>query len=272
LRLRTALILVLGIAAPAFIPSAAWGRNKKAEARKSPLDEYIEAALGPETSSQEARKPGSLWSTGAALNDLGRDIRASRVHDLVTITVFESASAVSTGTSKTQRQSSAKATASVAGHTPRGLNPLVDLTTAVALDGSGTTSRHNELSTTVSARVTHVLPNGNLVVEGVRQIGVNSEQQTITLRGIVRSSDLTSENMVTSDRVGMLEVRVNGRGIVNDAIRRPNILYRILMGILPFLVIGYESRSRIAFRDLDGRPGGCGHAYQGTRLGGRGPR
>jgi flagellar L-ring protein precursor FlgH len=234
LRFHAALVLTLGVAASVLNPPAAWCRNKTAELRKSALDEYIEAALGPQAPNQDPRKPGSLWSPGAALNDLGRDLRASRVHDLVTIAVFESASAVSTGTSKTQRQSAAKSAAAVAGHTPRGLNPLVDLTTAVALDGSGTTARHSELSTTVSARVTHVLPNGDLVVEGVRQIGVNSEQQTITLRGIVRPSDLTTENIVTSDRVGMLEVRVNGRGIVNDAIRRPNFLYRLLLGILPF--------------------------------------
>ena len=30
------------------------------------------------------------------------------------------------------------------------------------------------------------------------------------------------------------EVRINGKGVVNDAIRRPFILYRLLMGLLPF--------------------------------------
>jgi flagellar L-ring protein precursor FlgH len=208
--------------------------KKKAKAPESALDQYIAATLGPQDATP-MRQPGSLWTPGAPLNDMGRDLRASRVHDLVTIAVFESASAVSSGTTKTQRSSSAKMSAAgILGRTPRAWNPTIDLSTDQSLSGEGTTSRHNELSTTVSARVTHVLPNGNLVVEGVRLIGVNSEQQTITLRGIVRPADLTAENSVRSDRLAMLEVKVNGKGVVGDAIRRPHWLYRILTGVLPF--------------------------------------
>jgi flagellar L-ring protein precursor FlgH len=211
------------------------GREKKANNSRSPIDAYIESTLGPEQVNADARKPGSLWSPGASLNDIGRDLRASRIHDIVTITVYESASAVSSGTTKTQRNSSARSSVdSLAGHTPHSLGPLINLNSSTALDSQGTTSRQSELSTTVSARVTHVLPNGNLVVEGVRQIGIASEQQTITLRGIVRPTDLNSDNVVTSDRLAMLEVKVNGRGVVGDAIRRPNFLYRLLLGILPF--------------------------------------
>ncbi|MBI3470928.1 MAG: flagellar basal body L-ring protein FlgH, partial [Candidatus Solibacter usitatus] len=36
------------------------------------------------------------------------------------------------------------------------------------------------------------------------------------------------------DRLAQLEVRINGKGVVEDSIRRPNRLYRILMGLLPF--------------------------------------
>src|SRR5262249_36768310 len=155
--------------------------------------------------------------------------------DLVTITVSENASATSTGATTTQRASSAKSNVNaIAGHSPRTLGTLVDMSSNTKLDGEGTTSRSHQLSTTVSARVTHVLPNGNLVVEGVRQIGINSEQQTISLRGIVRPSDLAADNSVLSDRLAMLDVRVNGKGVVGDAIRRPNFLYRLLLGLLPF--------------------------------------
>jgi flagellar L-ring protein precursor FlgH len=31
-----------------------------------------------------------------------------------------------------------------------------------------------------------------------------------------------------------MEIRLNGKGVVNDAIRRPNLLYRVLLGLLPF--------------------------------------
>jgi len=90
------------------------------------------------------------------------------------------------------------------------------------------------LSTTLTARVTHVLPNGGLVLEAAKDIQINSEHQTITVRGVVRPADIDSTNSVRSDRLAQLEVRVNGKGVVGDAIRRPFILYRLLLGLLPF--------------------------------------
>jgi flagellar L-ring protein FlgH len=63
---------------------------------------------------------------------------------------------------------------------------------------------------------------------------VNSENQTITVRGVIRPIDLDTTNSVPSARIAQMELKVDGKGIVNDSIRRPNILYRILMGLLPF--------------------------------------
>jgi len=82
--------------------------------------------------------------------------------------------------------------------------------------------------------VTHVLPNGGLVVEASKEIQINSEHQTITVRGVVRPADIDPTNSVQSTRLGQLEVHVNGKGVVGDAIKRPFILYRILLGLLPF--------------------------------------
>ena len=72
------------------------------------------------------------------------------------------------------------------------------------------------------------------LIEGAKNLQVNSEQQTITVRGIIRTADISTSNTVPSTQVADMEVRVNGKGVVGDAIRRPNILYRILMGLLPF--------------------------------------
>jgi flagellar L-ring protein precursor FlgH len=90
------------------------------------------------------------------------------------------------------------------------------------------------LTTTLAARVTHVLPNGYLVVEGAKDIQVNSEHQSVTVRGMVRPADLSPGNVVRSDRLAQLEVHINGKGVVNDAVRRPFFLYRLLLGLLPF--------------------------------------
>jgi flagellar L-ring protein precursor FlgH len=69
---------------------------------------------------------------------------------------------------------------------------------------------------------------------GMKRIAVNSESQTVLVKGICRPQDLGQTNQIRSDRLAFLEVQVNGKGVVGDAIRRPFILYRILEGLLPF--------------------------------------
>jgi len=156
---------------------------------------------------------------------------------MVTVLVVEHAAAASKGVSKTQRQSSTKnSIAALAGLT-RKTGPwanLANVSGQTQLDGEGQTTRQTDLTTTLAARVTHVLPNGYLVVEGAKDVQVNSERQTVIVRGMVRPADLSPGNVVRSDRLAQLEVRINGKGIVNDAVRRPFLLYRILLGLLPF--------------------------------------
>lgn len=202
----------------------------------SPLDEYIASAMvGNEAGRMPT--PGSLWTDDGRLGSLANDLRASHVNDIVTIIVSENASAVATGNTKTARSSSAKAKIDALAGIPRAVGPLPNLVGASSqsqLDGQGSTSRGTSLQTTMAARVTHVLANGLLVVEGSKSIVVNSENQLIRVRGVVRPVDLSTGNAVTTDRVAQLEVSVNGKGVVNDAVRRPLFLYRLLLGLLPF--------------------------------------
>jgi flagellar L-ring protein precursor FlgH len=185
----------------------------------------------------DSASPGSLFSPFGQLADAVRDVRASRRDDIVTILVSDHASASATGTTNTARKSSAKAGIQALGgalKTTGALPNMAAMTGDQQLQGQGTTSRDSTFTTTLSARVTYVLPNGNLVVEGEKQIWVNSERQAVIVRGIVRPADLTSMNQIASDRLADLEVRISGKGVVGDSVRRPFILYRILMGLLPF--------------------------------------
>ena len=204
-----------------------------AEKSISPLDRYIAEMRG--SSVAPAQDNGSLWSSGAPLAELGRDLRAWRQHDLLTIIVFDRASATAAGTTNASRQSQTSAGISAAyGATKLPLAQLAGANADTSLQGEGTTSRSLVLSTTLTARVTHVLPNGDLVVEGTKQTEVNSELQSVTIRGVVRPVDITALNQVRSDRLAFLEVKINGKGVVGDAVRRPFFLYRILLGLLPF--------------------------------------
>ncbi|MGA2599395.1 MAG: flagellar basal body L-ring protein FlgH [Bryobacteraceae bacterium] len=215
---------------------SALAQNKKAPAKPSALDLYVEQALRG-TKVVDESSPGSLFTNAGSLADGFRDLRASRVYDLVTVVVSDTTSAVSTGASNTSRKSSVASSITALAGITAATGPLANLATTAnnqQLQGQGTTSRGTTLTATVTAQVTQVLPNGNLVIQGQKEINVNSEHQTITLRGIVRPADLSSLNQIPSDRIAMLDVRVTGKGIVNDSIKRPFILYRLLLGLLPF--------------------------------------
>jgi flagellar L-ring protein precursor FlgH len=114
------------------------------------------------------------------------------------------------------------------------LGSLLNFGNERTLQGQGETTRAMTLTTTISARVVATTLNGLLVIEGTKQTIVNSERQTIVVRGLVRPVDVTPGNIIRSDQISDLSLEVNGKGVVDDAIKRPNLVYRILLGLLPF--------------------------------------
>ena len=226
--MRLALLLMLA--------AVALATDKKPPAPSSALDRYVRDAEA-RSAVAAAGNPGSVWTPSSRLADAARDVRASQLDDLLTIVVSEQASAVTTGTTKTARTSAVKSNVAAAAGITKVTGPLANLAginSDTQLAGQGTTSRSTTVGTVLTARVVHVMPNGALVVEAAKDIQINSERQTITVRGVVRPADIDATNSVRSDRLGQLEVRVNGKGVVGDAVRRPFFLYRILLGLLPF--------------------------------------
>lgn len=228
------------LAATFLVPGAAGGHGGAKDRARTPrqpaLDAWI-AELEKAGQAAPAASPGSLYEAGGRLADLARDPRASRLQDIVTIVVADRASALSRGSTTANRKAQASGgIASLAGPVRAAgpLSQMANMGSKSQLDGQGETSRESVLETTVSARVIHVLPNGNLVVEGTKDVWINSERQRITVRGLVRWNDLSPGNRVSSDRLADLQVQVDGKGVVQDAIRRPNFLYRLLTGLLPF--------------------------------------
>jgi flagellar L-ring protein precursor FlgH len=220
----------------AICSTAAAARKKEKPPAQTPLDRYVVEAGGRSSDSNLA-SPGSAWSPSSRLADSARDLRASQVDDIVTIVVSEQSTASATGSTKTARTSKVNNSITALAGVTKAAGPLANLAGASgtnSLDGQGATSRQTTMTTTLTARVTHVLPNGNLVLSGSKDVQINSEHQEVIVRGVIRATDLGPDNQVASDRLAQLEVKINGKGVVNDAVRRPFILYRLLLGLLPF--------------------------------------
>jgi flagellar L-ring protein precursor FlgH len=184
-----------------------------------------------------AQSPGSLYTSNGALANPARDLRAYAVGDLVTIVVSDSASAASSGGTATSRSSSSNNQIPALLGPLGAANPLLnllDMSDDRSLQGQGQTSRDLTFTTTISARIVATTLSGLLAVEGTKLITVNSERQVVTLRGYIRPVDVSPANRISSDLVSDLAIQINGKGVVEDAIKRPFILFRILQGLLPF--------------------------------------
>jgi flagellar L-ring protein FlgH len=83
------------------------------------------------------------------------------------------------------------------------------------------------LNATISARVVRVLDNGNLVIEGSKQVEINDEKEIIKLTGVVRPRDIRKDNVVYSSNVADAQITYAGRGVANTG-NRPGLLARFL--------------------------------------------
>lgn len=183
---------------------------------------------------------GSIWQA-SSLN-LTDDLKARRRGDIITIVISETASASKEAKTGTSRDSSVGAgIPNLLGLEKSGLfkNNFSDLANIIkanansSFKGSGTTSRQENLNATITARVVDVQPNGNLMIEGRRNIKVNEEDQIIVLEGTVRSRDVSPDNTVNSIYVADARISYSGRGIISDQ-QSPGWLMSIFNKIWPF--------------------------------------
>ena len=112
-------------------------------------------------------------------------------------------------------------------------SPEIESSYDADFDGSGTTKRSGELSAVISTRITDVLANGNLVLEGRKDTIVNNEQQYIILSGIARPEDINEENVISSALLSDARIEYSGRGVIADE-QSPGWMRRILDNVWPF--------------------------------------
>ena len=222
-------------AAALAVSAGAQAKSKKHAARRDALSDYLQqvSAKAPDPA---LSTPGSLWIDSGRLANMVADYKASRVGDLVTISVSQNLSASSTGAVATNRTFSASSgiTALPGQIKTTGVANLFSPTSTQALAGKGQATSTTSLITTLTGRVAAVLPTGTLVVEAERQIDMNNQHETVILRGLVRPGDLDATNTIASNSVGNLEVEVKGKGVISEGVRPPNAVVKWILRIVGF--------------------------------------
>ncbi len=228
-RSAIALLLMLGAWAPSSMPKS------KPNPVAVSLEEYIRQAKATQLPAQSSE--GSLYLDAGTNSDLYTDIKARRLNDIVTIRVEESTIAESTADSQTNRKSStAIGVPNLFGVETKNtlrFDKLITANTDMGFKGDGTTKRTGTLSAYLSARVKEVLPNGDLVIEGIKEVKINNERQMLTLLGVVRPKDIGSNNVVSSTFIANMLVQIEGKGILSENLK-PGWLHRALTKVWPF--------------------------------------
>jgi flagellar L-ring protein precursor FlgH len=211
---------------------AAGSADKSGGAPGNPNDTY-DALYERYLSSARTMNAGSPTAAINWMVGLSADRRARGLNDLVTIHVVENLQASGTADAALNKSSSGSASISKLAGVESKLPSAVDPTNLVAtaadtkFKGGGVTTRTGQLTATMTARVLEVLPNGDLVLEGAREIEINGDRQIVVLTGVARPSDIGKDNDVLSTNIGQLRIRYFGRGLMKDNLK-PGFLIRML--------------------------------------------
>lgn len=158
--------------------------------------------------------------------DLTSDLSARRVNDLVTVRVLEVLNASGSADSNLGKTGSASISLPPS-KVADWIGKALPASTETGFTGTGGTSRTTAFSAMLTARVIEVLPNGDLVVEGVREIDINGDRAVVVLTGVVRTADIQPGNVIPSSMVGQLRIRSFSAGLIKDSLT-PGWLVRAL--------------------------------------------
>ncbi|CAH0212876.1 MULTISPECIES: flagellar basal body L-ring protein FlgH [Stenotrophomonas] len=175
------------------------------------------APLQPIMPPQSEPTAGAIYAAGPTLQ-LYSDRRARDVGDLLTITLLENTTAQTSANTATNKESNLSlGTPSILGApVTLGGKDILSATAKGARDftGKGNSAQSNRLQGNVTVTVVQRLPNGNLVVQGQKNLRLNQGDELVQVQGIVRPGDISADNTVPSSRVAEARIVYGGRGPV----------------------------------------------------------
>lgn len=167
---------------------------------------------------------GSLWTDRNA-SLYGNSPHSFKVGDLITVVIVEQAKATQEAKSSGDERGSVNAGPGT-GFLSKILPESIGADWGTSSAGEGSTSRGGSLQGRITVQVTAVNPNGILVIEGRQVIKVNNEDQILKISGMVRSEDVTIDNITLSSNIANAVIEYQGNGNINNA-QKPGILTRV---------------------------------------------
>ncbi len=179
---------------------------------------------------------GPLWATdGTSLyhedtyRSLTADRKAHAVGDLITVMIYEDASASSSADTSTGRDADVGVTLQLPlPHTsPFHGTHSASAGTNNSFTGTGQTERNGRVVAQLTVPVVGVSADGDLVIAGTQELEINNEKQSIHIEGRVRAVDVNKANTVLSTRVADAKLSIVGDGTLSDQ-QKPGWWHRLL--------------------------------------------
>ncbi|OHC77856.1 MAG: flagellar basal body L-ring protein [Rhodospirillales bacterium RIFCSPLOWO2_01_FULL_65_14] len=185
--------------------------------------------------------PNSLWRSGAKA--FFKDHRAKDIGDIVTVKLALADSAKLENKTERDRDDSETTgvphllglEAELTKVLPQGADAtqLMAFANRHSTSGDGEIDRSETISLTFAAVVTQILPNGSLVIVGRQEIRVNAELRELLVTGVIRPSDIDSDNTISHEKIAEMRVAYGGRGTLSQ-IQQPRWGTQIWDIIFPF--------------------------------------
>lgn len=198
-----------------------------------PVDMHTAAPQAAITALPQAAGHGAIFQADNH-RPLFEDRRARMVGDTLTIQIEEQVTASQQSTTKIDRGGSIAAgisalpfaSASLLGRLSANAN------STVAGSGDGKTNSSNTFAGVITVLVRQVMPNGNLLVAGEKQVGVNQNVDVLRFSGIVNPTNIRTGNVVSSTQVAEARLEQRGRGDVGR-IQGLGWLSRFFLSVAP---------------------------------------
>lgn len=149
----------------------------------------------------------SLYSLDSVMSSMYADNKARTVGDLITILVMESSYSQNRTQTTTSKGLGVDAKPGIG---PFDFIPAARLEVGNSSRGSSANSRSGRLVATLTAQVVEILPNGDFVIKGVREVSVNREKEYMIITGTIRPRDISPNNTIPSSLVANAEIAFTG--------------------------------------------------------------
>lgn len=177
---------------------------------------------------------GAIFQAGYS-RPLFEDRRARNIGDTLTVNIVENTSADKKSNTTTNRSSDNNFNVNNVSGLPGKsfLGAGLAANSDFKFSGDGETASNNVFTGTITVTVIEVYPNGNLLVSGEKQVGINHASEFIRLSGVVNPVYMTPTNSINSVQIADARIEYRGNGQIENA-QQMGWMSRFFMNVLPF--------------------------------------